>query len=967
MHRSTHAQPARSAPPLPVLFTDLPPRAGAAPDTGIGDAVWRELATALEVEVAALHAIAEVESAGRGFLPSGRPKILFEGHAFHRLTGGRFSAAHPDISYPKWDRSKYKGGEAEWTRLDKACALDRNAALQSASWGLFQIMGFNHGYCGCADVEAFVAEESRSAECQLRHFARFIARPQFIGALGTTKNWAAFAKAYNGPGYAKNKYDTKLAAAYARWSKAGAGAMPRIADAAKPPGREQFAPVLELSRRDSHRRNVQPDPADLRDWEYRPNISVAPPASLLPHDLKPVKQQGRTSACTGFALAAVIEYLLDRGRRPVWPISGYMLYHMARQYDEWADDAADTGSSLRGALKGWSKHGACCDRLWTTLERPPERATDGWCLDAIGRPMGAYYRIKPENIRDMHIALYEAGVIYASAYTHSGWDKLLHTTAALKPNTVEELLARATIPQATGKQDLGHAFAIVGYTREGFIVQNSWGEQWGQGGFGVLPYADWLENAMDCWVVQLGVVTAEHEKVAAASSLRVEDGHVALARDPVLADHEIAPFVINTENNGRLSQRGRFYTREEDMVRLLDHHLREACERWNVRDTVDVAVYAHGGLTDEAAAAATARAWIPMLYSQKIFPIFLMWETGGFKTVCNIFEDAVRGETEKTQGKRWDAVLDKLDEWRNKRLEGLARLPGGQMWKDMKQNASALTDHDGAVSRLFEIFGEVTRANPLPRTRLHLIGHSAGGIVHAHLGARALKVGLDVASISLMAPAVRMDVFDAALGEAIAKRRIPVLISHLTDAAERGDGTCAPYGHSLLYLVSRAFEEREETALLGMERYLTAALPTHAWGEHVRRLRTPGDVGTDGLSATAATTHGGVDDDAVVRAAVMRFIHGATGDKPVQRAQARTAAARSTTARKAKPRPVARAAAASRAKKAAAKTGGAKKSTHAPAANRKAAARTVTRRAAPRAGAPVAARNKAVPPGVTRH
>jgi hypothetical protein len=115
------------------------------------DASWNSLAKSLAVDAAALRAVATVEAAGSGFLPGEptRPKILFEGHAFHRLTGGRFAAQRPDLSYPKWDRSKYSGSlKGEWARLDAACNLDRAAALQAASWGMFQIMGFNYTYCG---------------------------------------------------------------------------------------------------------------------------------------------------------------------------------------------------------------------------------------------------------------------------------------------------------------------------------------------------------------------------------------------------------------------------------------------------------------------------------------------------------------------------------------------------------------------------------------------------------------------------------------------------------------------------------------------------------------------------------------------------------------------------------------------------------------------------------------------------
>lgn len=859
--------------------------------TKIEDQTWTDFAQALEIEEATLRAVAEVEASGSGFLPppSGRPKILFEGHAFHRLTGGRHSTSHPHISYPKWNRKKYSGSLAgEWRRLEEACTLDRAAALQSASWGLFQIMGFNYPYCSCGDVEAFVAAQHESAAQQLALFVKFVSRPPYLPAL-RNRNWAAFAKAYNGPGYALNKYDTRLAAAHRRWSARLAKAAPAAARKAAttgeraatgavalPPGRESFAMVGAIRRDNRYRRNVRPDPVDLRDWEYRPNIAVAPADTLLPNDLNPVKQQAQTNACTGFALAAVIEYLLDRGQRPVEAMSGFMLYSMARRYDEWSDEDEndDSGSSLRGALKGWSKHGASAERLWRTIRMPPASNQEGdWWLDAVKRPMGAYYRIDPKNIRDMHVALTEVGAIYASAFTHTGWDKLLRTTSLPAPTGTGEL---PVIQTGRGAPDQGHAFAIIGYTCDGFIVQNSWGTRWGRGGFAVLPYQDWIANAMDCWVVQLGVVTAEHEAVAGAPSLRTDRaGYAFVSRNENLAYHEISPFVVNMENEGQLSQRGRFRTKPDDLRALVEHHLPYAAAQWNIARAgrIDVAIYAHGGLTSEDAAAETARVWTPHLYSNRIFPIFLMWETGAFDTLGHIFEDVVKGEVEKTGGRLLDKVKDEFKEWWNERLEGLARLPGRAMWDEMKDNAKDLSGaRNAGVVQLFDHLRKASASAKLPKIRLHLIGHSAGSIVHAHLGAAAMRWGMDVASISLLAAAVRLDEFDRQLGTTITRKNIPVLLANLTDAAERGDDTCRPYGHSLLYLVSRAFESHKETPLLGMEKHLVPALPTRPWGAQVQQLRCPGYSWRPGEPATRATTHGGLDNDDAVRRAVASFI-----------------------------------------------------------------------------------------------
>jgi hypothetical protein len=846
--------------------------------TTVSAEAWAELARSLDVEEATLRAVAAVEASGSGFLPGNppRPKILFEGHAFHRLTAGRFAAEAPHLSYPRWDRTKYARTPAgEWRRLEAACQLDRAAALQAASWGLFQIMGFNYVYCGCPDVEAFVAKQHAGAEEQLSCFARFIGRPPFLPAL-RAKQWTRFAAAYNGPAHAKNRYVEKLVAAYERRAPPRAGRR-----SALPPGRAEFAPVPSQPRRVQAKRNVRPDAIDLRDWEYRPNIALAPPDTLFPNDPRAVKQQGDSNACTGFALATVIEYLLERSPRPAEEISGFMLYSMARRYDEWAeDDTADSGSSLRGALKGWGRHGASASRLWTKLRMPAASNVpdEDWWLDAVKRPIGAYYRIAPENVRDIHVALKEVGAVYASALTHRGWDELAGRKRTPAPTSVEAI---PVIEEHRGAADQGHAFAIVGYTRRGFIVQNSWGMTWGRGGFAVLPYTDWLRNAMDCWVVQLGVMTVEHESVSRAPSLRVDkSGRAVVSSNPTLADHEISPFVVNMENEGRLSERGRFRTNDDDLHALFATHMRVASELWGLKaaDTMDVAIYAHGGLTDEDAAAETARAWIPHLYSHRIFPIFLMWETGAVETLGNLFEDAVHGEAEL--GPARGGFKERFKDWLDERLEGLARLPGSKLWGEMKQNAAALAGHaDAGAVKLLELFSSRSLRAYLPRLRVHLVGHSAGAIVHSHLGARALRQRLDVATISLLAPAVRLDVFDALLGNALVERRIRVLVANLTDAAERSDDTCSPYGHSLLYLVARSFEDRQETPLVGMEKHLVPALATRRWGERVRQLPCPGGRWDGASAATRATTHGGLDDDAAVRDAVAAFIRDGMGSR----------------------------------------------------------------------------------------
>ncbi len=167
-------------------------------------------------EVEAVMAVAAVESRGGGFDPEGFPKTLFEGHWFYKLTGGKFAQSHPTLCFPKWTRQFYgKTWQEEKARLAQAMALDRNAAMMSASWGMFQIMGFNHVKAGFKTPHEFVNAMCKSEDAQLGAFTNYIINTGLADEM-RDKRWADFARLYNGPEYAQNKYDTKLAAEYAK-------------------------------------------------------------------------------------------------------------------------------------------------------------------------------------------------------------------------------------------------------------------------------------------------------------------------------------------------------------------------------------------------------------------------------------------------------------------------------------------------------------------------------------------------------------------------------------------------------------------------------------------------------------------------------------------------------------------------------------------------------------------------------
>jgi hypothetical protein len=166
-----------------------------------------------------VHAILDVEAAGRGFDAQGRPKMLFEPHRFYKNLGAgpaRDKAVAMTLAYPSWGEKPYPGDS--YPRLMKAMAINREVALRSASWGLGQIMGFNHKAAGFASAEAMVRALADDEDQHLEAMIRFIKANGLDDEL-RRHDWAGFARGYNGPGFAKNGYDKKLKAAFDRWRK----------------------------------------------------------------------------------------------------------------------------------------------------------------------------------------------------------------------------------------------------------------------------------------------------------------------------------------------------------------------------------------------------------------------------------------------------------------------------------------------------------------------------------------------------------------------------------------------------------------------------------------------------------------------------------------------------------------------------------------------------------------------------
>jgi hypothetical protein len=600
---------------------------------------------------------------------------------------------------------------------------------------------------------------------------------------------------------------------------------------------------------------VKKDPLDLRDLMYEGSLLELPLVIDNRENVPFVLDQGVEGACTGFGLAAVVNYLLqnheDSSLHPGESVSTRMLYEMARRYDEWEGEAYE-GSSIRGAMKGWHKHGVCTDALWPYHRNRAGMLTPEAQLDALRRPLGNYFRVRHRHLEQMHGALKEAGILYASALVHEGWNRVSGRTGK--------------IPYRTEKIG-GHAFAIVGYDEAGFWIQNSWGEDWGRGGFCHLGYDDWLENGMDCWVARLGVPTQSLALAGKTNLERVSAFDYIPHEEVVLST--IRPHFVNLGNNGRFSQSGRYSTNADEVEEIIRNEFAQQAAQW--QGPPRLVLYAHGGLNDEKASAARIASLLPYFLANEIFPLHFMWETGIGESLAGIIQDAFRrGPLQSWHEDMRERFLDLIDE----AVELGARPLGKPLWGEMKENARLASGRGGGARHVARRIAEYARNNPL---ELHLVGHSAGGIFHGHLVPLLVGMGVSVETLTLFAPACSMRLFNENLLPHLGSGISRLTVFNLSDAAERDDKVGPAYHKSLLYLVSEAFEESKATHLAGMHKFWKGSPAGQTLGKPVFESEH-GVIHSRGGSkvrlVSDSRSHGGFDNDEDTLNSMLRIILG---------------------------------------------------------------------------------------------
>lgn len=669
-------------------------------------------------------------------------------------------------------------------------------------------------------------------------------------------------------------------------------------------GKGRAAPSLRPAESRHKVSRTKPDAADLRDRLFMPMATSLPaefPSEAHVGKYLPaytaarlILNQGKEGACTGFGLTCVINYLrwIQAGNpKTMSSVSPRMLYTLARRHDEY-DGENYEGSSCRGAIKGWFHNGVCLEEDWPYAPEKSNPAKYGFAARATQHTLGVYYRVDTKSITDVQAAICQHGAVFASAYTHDGWDRLPALTKPLKKHGQVPVIEFDGRPSLDG----GHAFALVGFNTQGFILQNSWGPAFGAGGFAVLTYLDWLANGMDAWVVSLGVpgVVAGRLAVSAAG------GPAALAGadrskwwDTGLAYQHSVVF----GNDGRVSR----YLTEDEQPRKLQQQAFSLPDAWFRAQPAGapkrLVVYAHGGLNSEDAAIKRASAMGRFFIGSGCYPIFLVWKTGLLESIGDILSDARKAPQPAAVG---------AGEWLSEKTDLLiektvARPFAKPIWSEMKENAAlAFAPRHGGELLLDAIQALVSAWGT--DFELHLVGHSAGSIIlGSMLGAMASRPAVRGAlkSVHLYAPACTVAfACKHYASDADVMKRLHVDV--LSDKEERDDNVVAIYRKSLLYLVSNALETDLRTPILGLDRINDASYAgwdgssdtgeaLAAWRAAARSAGLAGRttlvetdrirvaVASDGKDVTQRAAHGGFDNDLDV---VARTLNRITGTRP---------------------------------------------------------------------------------------
>lgn len=565
--------------------------------------------------------------------------------------------------------------------------------------------------------------------------------------------------------------------------------------------------------------NVVADRPDLRDRLYSPSLRGLPAQRLVDPAgprLPPVRDQESEGTCTAMALANVIEILRLNEQPDAPPVSPRMLFELAKAQQAAVGGEHPAFHSLRPIIKAFYHNGVCLEGDWPY--RPCGRADDlrltvERAKAARNIILGAYFRVAA-YLDDYHAAVNETGAVLVAANTHANWAE-----ASVRRR-------QGRILPATGLGG-GHAFVLIGYDSDGFLILNSWGKSWG--GFAGRPgvahwaYEDWADSVVDAWVLRLAVPTphafaltlGENGVTVSAFGIsrsprraaltghyaHLDDGrHVGTGSYPSSRElvEETARFLaarapVSGRNGSKAAgraPRGRTY--DDLLIRFtassqdLDHLIREA--------TASLEEWKRGG----------------------IYPFWLFcWNrhSATFREALSAIVSAAEAQVGE-HGPALDAVVEE-------RARGLGRA----VWRDFKESARRAMAEDGDGYHLLRSFAQVCAAGG---ARMHLLSEGEGVFPLAAFLATAARtrdlatVASSLASLTLVAPTCTLEAFATCFSpllDTLGSKAASLVTVRVPSPGFERRMRIGAYGGSYFRLIARAFEdpdgERGPPLLLG--------------------------------------------------------------------------------------------------------------------------------------------------------
>ena len=563
---------------------------------------------------------------------------------------------------------------------------------------------------------------------------------------------------------------------------------------------------------------IKPDVADVRDHTYRPALGILPERYLCPvadpndavvGGILTIRQQGARPSCIGEALAAAVDIQKIEALRRLdpktvragfTPTSAAMLHAMAMEVES-LDLGRSTQDiySLRTGLKGFYNSGVCSENTWQQHHQPGTRRHLDFdsvsveiSREAHRSTLGAYYRVQ-SYINDYHSALIEAGALYVSAQLNGGW----HDPQG---GIIDQNAPRD--PPADG-----HAFVIVGYDQTGFLVLNSWGDDWGGypfaggpplPGIALWTYEDWSKNVTDAWVLRLAAPTP-------GSFLAARGQHGAAMYGPIAATHD-APSVRRMEvlghyihlDDGSHVERCAYPSSRQSLETTLEHLAQKADDQ-----LADLRLTIHGDTMPTADLMKRVAEAIVGDKADGVHGISLIWANGLLSGAAEALKPLFDSALAVAKGNRDDA---------DRKIEQVTRPVGRALWRDAHRSAAKASEVDGdarhAIGALVEFCGATGK-------RLHIVTEGAGILLLAALfradGVEAAALADVLDSMTLVAPLITRQEFNDTVGRFLLTWQVGddrrALI--LKPDKQLDDRLCVgTYSRSWTDLVSRAFEEK---------------------------------------------------------------------------------------------------------------------------------------------------------------